>query len=115
MKDSIVVKSLRVEARVGVSAEERAQPQSLEIDLRLEGDFRGLNDDLAGTTDYAVVCVRVREKCRAGEFRLIETLAETMAGDILGGFPRVTAVEIEVRKFILPETQYVGVSLRRAR
>ena len=113
MKDSIVIKSLRVEVRVGVPEEERAQPQSLEIDLRLEGDFRGLDDDIARTTDYAAVCVRVRDKCRAGEFRLIETLAEILAGEILGGFNRVTAVEIEVRKFILPETQYVGVSLRR--
>lgn len=115
MKDSIVIKSLRVEARVGVPEEERAQPQSLAIDLRLEGDFRGSDDDIARTTDYAAVCARMHEKCRRVEFRLIETLAEILAGEILGGFPRVTAVEVAVRKFIIPETQYVGVSLRRER
>jgi dihydroneopterin aldolase len=115
MKDSIVIKSLRVEARVGVPDNERAQPQNLEIDLRLEGDFRGVDDEIERTTDYAAVCALVREKCRLVEFRLIETLAEILAGEILGGFPRVTAVEVAVRKFILPGTQYVGVSLRRER
>jgi FolB domain-containing protein len=115
MKDAILVKSLRVETRVGVPEEERSQPQLLEIDLLLEGSLGNLQDEIGRTTDYAAVCDLIRQKCGNSEYRLIETLAEEVAKEVLVAFPLVHAIEIELRKFILPETQYVGVRLRRER
>jgi FolB domain-containing protein len=115
MKDAILVKGLRVETRVGVPDEERAKAQVLEIDLLLEGNLTKLQDEIARTTDYAAVCALIQRKCRDSEYRLIESLAEEVANEVLTVFPLVAAIEIEVRKFILPETQYVGVRLRRER
>lgn len=115
MKDAILVKGLRVETRVGVPDEERAKPQVLEIDLLLEGNLTNLRDEIARTTDYAAVCALIRQSCKNSEYRLVETLAEEVAKEVLSAFPLVDVIEIEVRKFILPETQYVGVRLRRER
>ena len=42
----------------------------------------------------------------------METLAEEIAADLLGSFP-IRRVAVEVRKFILPETDYVAVRIDR--
>lgn len=115
MKDCIVIKSLEVSAKVGVPDEERAVPQRLEIDLVLEADFRDLPDDIACATDYAAVAGFVARECSCTEFRLIESLAAHLAREVLAGFPRIAAVEIEIRKFILPATGHVAVRTRRER
>jgi len=45
---------------------------------------------------------------------LIETLAEDIATMILNDFD-AARVQIEVRKFIIPQTRYVGVKLLRSK
>jgi dihydroneopterin aldolase len=45
---------------------------------------------------------------------LIETLAEEIAGELLTRFA-LRAVEVELRKFILPDTAHVAIRLRRER
>ncbi len=115
MSDAIVIKGLQVMASVGVPAAERVAPQGLGIDLLLETNLAGMGDDLAKTTDYAAVAAWVRAECHACEFQLLEALAEHLACGLLAAFPRVVAVSIEVRKFILPHTRHVAVRLRRER
>lgn len=115
MKDCIVIKSLEVSARVGVPDDERAAAQRLEIDLVLEGDFRDMPDDISCATDYAAVAGLVVQECGRTELRLIESLAAHLARELLAGFPRIAAVEIEIRKFILPATRHVAVRIRRER
>jgi dihydroneopterin aldolase len=44
--------------------------------------------------------------------KLIETLAEEIAQAILAGFA-VKKVEVEIRKFILPDAEWVGVAIER--
>ena len=46
--------------------------------------------------------------------RLIETLALDIAGEILARFA-VASVDVELRKYILPDTDYVAVRLSRHR
>ena len=115
MNDRIIIRGLQVAATVGVPDAERTSPQRLEIDLVLEGDFRELGDDVARTTDYAAVAAWVRVRCNEREFRLLETLAEDLADGVLAEFPRVAAVGVEIRKFVLPEVGSVGVGIRRER
>ncbi len=115
MNDRIILNGLQVAATIGVSDHERCAPQRLEIDLALEGDFRGLEDDLRRTTDYAAVAEGLRIECGRSEFRLLETLAEHLAGRLFATFPLVAVVEIEIRKSILPATRHTGVRLRRER
>lgn len=113
MTDALHVNGLEAFARVGVPEAERVVPQRLEIDLALEADLRGLDDDLSRTTDYSAVAGWVVEECSAREFRLIESLAGHLAEGILRLFPHVAAVRITVRKFVLPQAKHVGVSMRR--
>lgn len=115
MSDRIVIKSLEVLVRIGVPDEERERPQRLEIDLVLETNFCGIADEITQATDYAAVVAWVGNQCASCECRLIETLAEYLAAGVLQTFPLVQAVELEIRKFILPQTKCVAVHLRRDR
>lgn len=111
--DCINISGLEVQARIGVPDEERLRPQKLEIDAVLETDFSGLADDVARATDYAVVAEWIRGECGRREVRLLETLAEELAAGLLGSFPRLVSVTLEIRKFVLPDTRSVSVRLIR--
>ncbi len=112
--NEIRIDSLRVTTRIGVPDEERADKQEVEIDLRIEPgvDFSGMEDDISKTIDYAQVCERIAELAAAKPRNLIETLAADIAELVQVGFG-ARSVEVEVRKFILPQTRHVAVRCRR--
>jgi dihydroneopterin aldolase len=115
MADRIEISGQQVTARVGVPDAERSIAQPLEIDLVMTGDFRDLGDDLSRTTDYAAVADWVRRTCAQSEFRLIESLADHLAGGVLDNFPAATMVGLKIKKFILPGTHHVAVGVERQR
>lgn len=106
----ILIQGLEVFARIGVPEEERATPQRLLINARIEplAAFHELNDDIAHTVDYDAASRRLAEVAAERPRQLIETLAAEMAQMLATEFPARRA-EIEVRKFILPNTEYVAV------
>jgi FolB domain-containing protein len=113
-RDQIVIEKLELWANIGVPDEERAAPQQLRATLVLE-PARGvhdLRDDVARTVDYAVVAKGVQELAKSKPRRLLETLVEEVASFLLTRFP-LAAVEVEIRKYILPETEAVLVRIRR--
>jgi dihydroneopterin aldolase len=116
MKDIITIEDIQVCCRIGVPDDERANPQQLLISLALETATAkaGQTDDIGQTIDYHSVYIRTRELAEARERKLIETLAEELAGMILGEF-RTDAVTVIIKKFILPETRHVELRIRRSR
>ena len=114
--DQIHVRELELMAHIGVPDEERAVPQRLTVTLRMwpTASFVGMADDLANTVNYAAVCREVKELVAARADKLIETLAEVIAARLLEAFP-LRAVEVELRKFILPDVKHVAVVLVRER
>ena len=113
--DIIRIDGLRLKTRIGVPDDERNAPQTVEVFLSihpLSTCLSGLGDDLERTIDYFNVCQRVINLASQGERKLIETLAENIAELVLKEFP-ARAVTVEIRKFILPNTNYVSVSLSR--
>ncbi len=116
MEQTIIVSQLEVLARVGVPDPERETPQRLTVSLRLIPVRRQtrLDDDIANTVDYAAVCEAVCIEAQAKPRRLIETLAEDLAALLLTRFP-LRAVEVEVRKYILPGAEYAAVRIRRTK
>lgn len=116
MTDRIVIDSLELTAFIGVPDGERAAAQRLTVNLVLEParGFSGLEDALANTVDYFRVCEAVKTLCLARPRRLIETLAGEIAAALLEGFA-IRAVEVELRKYILPDTAFVAVAIRRER
>lgn len=116
MPDEIHVAGLALSVRIGVTERERATPQRLAVSLILRpaGGFAGLDDLIGNTLNYSTVCATVRALAAAGEpRRLIETFAGDIAAAVLAAFPACAEVSVELRKFVLPDTDYVAVRLTR--
>lgn len=93
-----------MEAIVGVLAEERLQPQPLEVDLDLCCDLTaaGVHDALEDTIDYARVCDRVVAVLQESRPLLLERLASLVAEEVLAIDPRIDGVEVALRKLRPP-------------
>lgn len=115
MKDEVRIKGLRLRCRIGVPEEERADFQEIKMDLAFTPSAGfPKNDDFSGAVDYAEVVMRVEELAAAGECLLVETLAQKVAEMLLREFP-LESVRVVLKKFILPQTEWVGVAIERSR
>jgi len=117
MSDRITLHRLRVPCHIGVPDEERAQPQILEISVSFKADTvpaAAAADDLHLTTNYFDVSERIKDIAQARPRRLIETLAEDIAATLMQDFT-LPSVEVEIRKFILPDAEAVSLSIKRKR
>lgn len=114
--DQILISRLELSTRVGATEAERSQPQRVLASIVLEPTlgFAELRDRLARTVDYDAVAQAVKACAASGERTLIETLAEEIAALLIRRFA-LAAVEIELRKFVLPDTEFTGVRIRRER
>ena len=112
--DSICISDLEVFFRVGVPDEERAKPQRLLISIAMERDLRaaGATDDIGKTINYFAVVQRILKLGQNREWKLIQALAEEIATIVLKEFG-ATATVVEVKKFIIPEAQFVSVKIHR--
>ncbi len=114
MERIIEIKGIRAPVFIGVPAEERAQLQELCFDLRFAACHQpeSLNEDLTATVDYAMVRQKLIELVQMRPRSLIETLADEITAAFLLEFS-LRWIEVTVRKFILPNTDYVAVTVRR--
>lgn len=112
--DSIQIFALELSARVGVPDEERSESQRLTANLSIfpKRGFVALDDRLEKTVDYFALSRRVKQLAAARPRKLIETLAEEICTCVLEEFA-VSRVSLELRKYILPDTEYVAVCLSR--
>jgi len=111
-KDQIFIRGQKVSCHIGVPDQERSELQELIIHTRFSASSQTLKDDIDQTIDYHAVYLRIDEVASSQPRKLIETLAEDLAAMILSEFS-VTEVSIEIEKFILPNTQCVGVTITR--
>jgi dihydroneopterin aldolase len=117
MSDLIRVVDLEVQALIGVPDVERREPQRLLISLELGVDsfqHAASTDNVGWTVNYADVVEHVKQITARRSRKLLETLAEDIAADIFKAFS-IKKITIEIKKFILPETQYVSVKIERMR
>jgi FolB domain-containing protein len=110
--DRIHIEQLEVHGRVGVPDFERAEPQRLSLNVTLWPKIAELHDNIANTVNYSVVAECAKEFVNQHDYKLIETLAEEMAAHLLAQFD-LRKVELEVRKFVLPDANYVSVTAVR--
>lgn len=80
--DIIFLHDLKVEAVIGIWDWERKIRQTVVIDLEMAGDVAkaATNDDVEDTLNYKLVAKRVQQFVAESEFKLVETLAERIAG-----------------------------------
>jgi dihydroneopterin aldolase len=120
LSDAIYLRGMAFEGRHGVSEEERAEPQEIQLDIELLLDLApsGASDALDETVDYAAVFEICREQAEERSYRLLEALGEAIAGEVLGRFARVDRVVVEVRKPGVPidgVLEHAAVRIDRAR
>jgi dihydroneopterin aldolase len=116
MSDLIRISDLEIVTAIGVTDEERAKPQTLLLSLDLRVKDIGpaaFTDNVNLTVDYSEVAERVKIMGASRPRRLIETLAEEIATDLLRSFP-IVSVRLELRKFYaLPGAHHVSVVIDR--
>ena len=114
MIDRIHIEQLEVHGRVGVPDSERAEPQRLSLDVTLWPEIAEPRDDISDTVNYSEVAESLKQFVGQRDYKLIETLAEKIAAHLLAQFD-LRKVEVEVRKFVLPDANYVSVTAVRER
>ena len=110
--DRIHIEQLAVYGRVGVPDSERAEPQRLSLNVTLWPKIAELHDDIENTVNYSAVAECAKEFVSRHDYKLIETLAEETAAHLLAQF-NLRKVAVEVRKFVLPDANYVSVTAVR--
>ncbi|MHB8398380.1 MAG: dihydroneopterin aldolase [Candidatus Limnocylindrales bacterium] len=119
MSDRIVLHDMRFQGRHGLHEQEQieAQPFAVDVELVLNLQPAGVEDDLGRTIDYGAVFEICRQIVESTSFRLIEALSEAIAHEILAEFA-VDEVVIRVRKLEPPidgTLGWAGVEIWRRR
>ncbi len=113
----VFVRDLVLSASVGVHGHERTQRQRVRINLELavvEG-AEPLADDLAQVVCYEQIVNGIRALVAEGHVKLVETLAERIAG-LCFEDDRVRSARVRVEKLdVFPEAESVGVAIERTR
>jgi 7,8-dihydroneopterin aldolase/epimerase/oxygenase len=117
--DRITLTGMRCEGRLGVSPEERAFPQLVEVDLEIEADLASAadSDALADTIDYGPLAELTQRLVETGSYHLLEGLAGAIARGALEAAD-IHAVTVRVRKLAVPmdmDMDHAQVEIRRQR
>jgi dihydroneopterin aldolase len=114
--DTIHIEQLEMFAHVGVPDDERNAPQRITVTVTAwpNASLHGLGDDINRAVNYSAIARAVRDIVPQRRDKLIETLAEAVAAQLLKVFP-IRRVRIELRKFVLPDAAHVSVTLTRER
>src|SRR5690606_36054508 len=113
------LRNMVFQGRHGYYEHELRRPQRFEVDVELVLNLQpaGVDDDLDKSIDYGRVYAVVRQIVESTSFRLLEALAEAIAHEILADFP-LDEVGVRIRK---PEVElggpidYTGVEIWRRR
>ncbi len=117
-RDRLTLSGMVFHGRHGILEHERTDAQRFVVDVEMSVDAAAAasRDELAETVDYAVVFASVQRVVEEESHRLIETLAETIARELLVRFA-LREVEVRVRKPDAPlpgPFDYVEIAVRRS-
>ncbi|HZL13284.1 MAG TPA: dihydroneopterin aldolase [Verrucomicrobiae bacterium] len=107
---------LELHYRIGISKAERAWPQRLLVTIDMELDVADAikSDNIRDTINYFDVAQILFKWGKNREWNLIEKLTDEMADLILKKF-QPESVTIELKKFPLPESKYISLTLTKHR
>ena len=110
----ISIVDLELTCHLGVPVEERAQPQKILCtavfpvpNLKKAAE----TDNLEHTVNYYDLSQLLKKTARQKERKLIETLASDLAQSAFNQFP-FPWIQIELKKFILPDTRHISFQTR---
>ena len=117
MTPTLSLVDLELLCHIGVPQEERAHPQKLLCTATVPVPNlkkAAQTDDIQDTLNYFNLSQLLRQTAQAKERKLIETLAHDLAQVTFQHFPSPW-IEIELKKFILPETRHISFQTRFTR
>lgn len=111
----ITLTDIPARLRLGVSADERAQPQEVLISIEIALAHRPGADRIGETVDYdALIGFLRRDLDAQGPVQLIETVADRCAAFALGLSPLIVKARITVKKpSVLAPPAMVAVTVTR--
>jgi dihydroneopterin aldolase len=110
----ISIVDLEVTCHLGVPPEERAKPQRILCTAVFPvPDFKkaAQTDNLEHTFNYYDLSQLLQKTACQKERKLIETLATDLAQSAFAVFP-IPWIDLELKKFILPETRHISFQAR---
>ncbi|HHB12877.1 MAG TPA: dihydroneopterin aldolase [Chromatiales bacterium] len=113
--DTVYIRDLRVEARIGIWEWEQRIRQQVRIDLEMAADIgrAAASDRIEDALNYRAVAKRVQGFLAEHEFGLVETMAEALARLIMEEF-RVPWLRLRVGKpGAVRGSREVGVVIER--
>ncbi len=112
----ITIVDLEVYYCVGVTDEERAQPQRLLLTVDMNFDFSSaaVSDRIERTINYQTVAEDLLCFGQGRSWKLVEKLADNIAERVLAEY-KPQGVLVEVKKFSIPQARFVSVSLGKTR
>ena len=117
MTPTLSLVDLELLCHIGVPKEERAQPQKLLCTVTVPVPNlkkAAQTDNIQHTLNYFNLSQLLRKTAQAKERKLIETLASDLAAATFQHFP-LEWIEIEIKKFIIPETRHISFRARFTR
>ena len=99
-RDEIRIDNLEVFAYHGVRKDEKENGQTFYVNAVLYTDIRpaGREDDVSLSTNYSEICHFITNWMQETIYDLIETVAETLAEQILLSFGAIQGISLEIRK-----------------
>lgn len=114
--DCITICDLELFCNLGVPEEERLKPQRILLTIQIYYAFEkaAKSDEINDAVDYQQIVDDITRFCEGENWKLIETFTSDIAQFILERF-NVESVNVEVKKFIIPQTKYISAKLTRKR
>ena len=116
--NKIHISGLNVHLKIGYTAEERAFPQKVAINCQITTatwSQATKEGDLSSTICYDTVSSLITEICLSKPWHLVEELLEEISIQIFKTFGLADKIGIELRKFVVPNTDYTSVEIIRVR
>jgi dihydroneopterin aldolase len=113
--DKIFLEDLRVEAVIGIWEWERRIRQTVSLSLEMQTDVKraAATDEIEAALDYKSIAKEIIRVVETSEFKLVETLAETLARIVVTDFG-VAWVKLSVSKpGAIEGSRNVGVRIER--
>ncbi len=114
MSSTLSLVDLKLSCHLGVPAAERRKPQQVLCTVVFPVPSlakAAATDDLRKTTDYHALSKVLQAEARRVPRKLLERLASDLARSACRTF-RLPWIELELKKFILPETRHISLRAR---
>ena len=114
MPDFVFIRNLVLPCQIGLFSKERRKKQDVIVDLEIHCNLKkaGVSDDIGATVNYSQLIQQISGMVSKRKFRLLESVAESIASLALQDFA-TKEVTVRVRKKKYNRAPLIGVEITR--